>query len=467
MSKQIDVDNFRASLLAIRDYVRSNPDISYEEREKLSELLRVLKYIVQYDILEQCFHDNAFLISVVADIDTRLFAIEEEELLLKQDRKKNVKRLIALKRTTADLKRIKQSILDKDFSFYVKEMNASLQSTEELVTACNAVLVTGKDNYMRLFNSSKDDNVSIEGINVLFNILTMPGLKGKLEEFLSLEHSFAALRKEKADNIRFLEYLKLAKRNEILLREYLAVVGKVNGSNYDYYLVNKETVATGEMALADIATQGLQGILNKRRREQLEKGIEEARACVLEYEKNSQRYRELNNLLHRFGLGPVIDVYSSYGEEKSVEDRVATFIKASFNRKFFSITAAEEKVRARNREIDYSLESEKLYVENSKSKVEEQARDFIVLNHDDVVTILEMLTENNHMDFSPLLAAYILKAISDAKYLSYEEILRVCSINLDVEGLIGMYREQYNVEARDIQQELAQLEISNQAMRVR
>ena len=80
-------------------------------RVTLQELLRVLKYKVQFDILEKSLKDDDYITSVVADIDTKLIHIDQErkeinESLATNSLLSNTRRLIALRRTSNELDRI-------------------------------------------------------------------------------------------------------------------------------------------------------------------------------------------------------------------------------------------------------------------------------------------------------------------------------------------------------------------------
>ena len=62
----------------IRVYLNQTPAISVEDRKKIGELLRVLKYKIEFDVLEESLKDDSFITSVVADIDTKLLHIDQE-----------------------------------------------------------------------------------------------------------------------------------------------------------------------------------------------------------------------------------------------------------------------------------------------------------------------------------------------------------------------------------------------------
>lgn len=461
------VNSFRTVFNQIKAYVKANPDMSKKDCEKISELLRVLKFIVQHDILEQCFSEHAILTSVVADIDTKLYAIEvEREELLQTRNKDTLKKLIALRKTTDDLNSIKRSIKQKDFSFYAQEMAAGLKSSNELIIACATVLGHGKDEYLSMFgrNLVEGSTINEQGINILFNILTTPNVKNRLEAYLNNEMGYTALKQERDDNNRFLEYLLLAKKHESLLREYLTILSHDPTVNNAGYIKAKATLARGELELSDIPTSGLAGILNRKKRELLEFELERAKADVAAYEKDYARAAELKTLLTRLGLGPILDVYfDGKTTPETIEEKVAMYIKSTLNRNFFNITVAKEKIKERNREITGLLSSSIFEIEKEKNALGEEERQYIVLNHDEVVRILDILNSKDKAGLSPLLAAYILKVLSDVKHLSPDDILDICAVNVDTKGLYDMYSKQYEMEARSIQDRLVDIETTERA----
>lgn len=458
MTEIVMSNNFKESFGQIKTYLQNNPNLSKEDYKRISELLHVLKYVVQFNILEQCFHRSSALASVVADIDRKLASLQrEQELLLKEPNTKIFRRLVAIKNNVQELNKLKESINRKDFRFFVQDMNAGLKNSEELIAACSAVLSQGQEDYVNLFGKDvvRDKKIGEEGINVLFGILTNPLLKRQLKSFLMYEKQYNELREERDEDAKFLDYIRLAKKYEESLREYLSCAKSDLKS--DIYLRNKEEVLSGELALNEIPTEGLAGILNKKRREKVEADLEKAKRGVRTYQESMTKRINLERILVEAGLGPIIDVYfKSAGDIGSIEERVVTFIKSTMNRQHFNIEAAEGRLVARLEELDGLLASEKIKLESLT--LDPQARQYISLNYADVVRVLDIMDAKDSQSFSPLLAAYILKILSDVKNLDYEEILGICALDLDPGKLFQTYLTQMEASAKSYHEQLIHID---------
>ena len=174
----------------IRVYLNQTPAISVEDRKKIGELLRVLKYKIEFDVLEESLKDDSFITSVVADIDTKLLHIDQERKEITDNMKNmqlvtSTRRLIALRRTSNELDRIKTYIRERQFDYYVEAMNAKLESTNELVMACNQVLRNGMNDYSYMFGHELVGNNGLdkEGLDLLFSIITNKELKEQLSNY--------------------------------------------------------------------------------------------------------------------------------------------------------------------------------------------------------------------------------------------------------------------------------------------
>ena len=244
----------------IRIYLNQTPSISDEDRKNIAELLRVLKYKIQFDILKDSIENDNFITSTVADIDTKLLQIDKERKEI-NDRIKDMqlvtgtKRLIALRRTSNELDRIRTYISNREFNFYIDAMNAEVKSTNELIAVCNQVLRDGEEEYATIFGNPLigRDGVSKTGIDLLFSIMTDGDLRGELERYLKVEDKFLAIQEEKDNNSLFLKLIDLSKKNEVAVREYLKLRVVLNEQHIAEYEHHREDYATKKLVLANLS----------------------------------------------------------------------------------------------------------------------------------------------------------------------------------------------------------------------
>lgn len=447
----------------VRTYLTQTPDLSLEDRQKIGELLRVLKYNVEFQILEDSLNDDGFIKSVVGDIETKLLHIDEErkrinESIRNNELLNNTRRLVALRRTSNELDRILTYIKNRQFSYYIETMNEILGSTNELIIACSKVLAHGNEDYTHMFGNTIVGNNGIdkEGIDLLFSIITDVDLKAELDRFLKAEEKYKSILAEKNANKKFLELINLAKKNEVTFREYLKVRPVLSSESNKTYLANRENLATSKLVLDNLKSDGLAGIFNKRQREQLEIDILRYETDIKSYEEKKQEAEKLEVILAGIGLGDVVFALSNTveGVELTVEEKVAAYLKASIKKTSFDVRPAQTRVSERNKEIDGRLTRASLELGDVVNTLSNKAHRLVTSYHDDVVRMYSLFSTRKETGFSPILAAYILKLLSDSRNLDYRDINDMCTLDIDIEAMFKKYALLHQEETRIIQEEL-------------
>lgn len=461
-----EAHTFYKVLGQVRAYLTQTPDISLEDRQKIAELLRVLKYNVEFQILEDSLRDDSFITSVVGDIKTKLLHIDEERKSINESIKNNellnnTRRLIALRRTSNELDRILTYIQNRQFSYYIEAMNEILGSTNELVIACSNVLAHGNKDYTHMFGKTvvRNDSVDKEGIDLLFSIVTDGDLKAELDRFLKIEEKYNAILEEKNSNKRFMELINLIKSNEVTFREYLKLRPVLSPESNASYLANRENLATSKLVLDNLKSDGLAGIFNKRQRDQLEIDILRYEADIKSYEEKKKEAEKLEAILVGVGLGDVVTALSNIveGVELTIEEKVAAYLKASFKKSSFDIRPAQIRVSERSIEIDSRLAIASLKLNDVVSSLSNKAHKLVTSYHDDVVKMYSLFNTRKDNGFSPILAAYILKLLSDSRSLDYRDINDMCSLEVDIEAMFNKYALLHQEETRVIQEQLMEV----------
>lgn len=446
----------------IRVYLNQTPAISVEDRKKIGELLRVLKYKIEFDVLEESLKDDSFITSVVADIDTKLLHIDQERKEITDNMKNmqlvtSTRRLIALRRTSNELDRIKTYIRERQFDYYVEAMNAKLESTNELVMACNQVLRNGMNDYSYMFGHELVGNNGLdkEGLDLLFSIITNKELKEQLSNYLKLEENYSRYSKEKDDNNKFLKLIGIAKKNEVTVREYLKIRSVLSEDARKANMKDKENLATSRLLLENLSDVGIAGIFNKKQREQLGIDILRYETSIKEYDEKTTEALKLESILKNIGLGDVVVSLNNVDSEiLTIEDKVAAFLKLSVRRTSFDVFTAQVKITEKNNQLDSKMAKETLYLNDYLNTLSNEAYRLITKYHDDVIKLFELFKTRDNNDFSPLLSTYILKVLSDAKSLSYDEINEICLLDIDIDALFRSYAVMNQSETKNIQEQL-------------
>lgn len=441
--------------------------ISEEDRIKVVELLRVLKYKVQFDVLNQCIQNNDYITSVLAGIDTKLLHIDAEREEIKQqieemDLVPNTKRLVALRRTSNELDRIKSLIEKRQFNFVIQALNEGLVTTNELVSACNLVLKEGVQDYSKLFGTQLvvDGQINKRAIDLLFEIILDTSLKKDLRKYVEANQAYLNLLDKKQDNERFLKLVKLASNNQVALREYLRVRSVLSESSHNTYIKNREILATKRIVLDNLPTDGIAGIFNRKQRDSLSIEIMAAEHEIKEYETKMEEVKKLEGILLNVGLGDVIDSLSNtnYEQNLSVPERAAMYVKTACGRAAFDYHTAEVSVKKSNEELDQKISKAIMRSESELAALSTKAHRLIVEDRQDILKIMSLLEEKKEEGLSPLLAAFILKALSDSKNLDYQDIVDMCNLDVNVEQLYGQYLQATQDEVLEIQNQITNIQ---------
>ena len=97
---------------------------------------------------------------------------------------------------------------------------------------------------------------------------------------------------------------------------------------------------------------------------------------------------------------------------------------------------------------------ETLYLNDYLNTLSNEAYRLFTKYHDDVIKLFELFKTRDNNDFSPLLSTYILKVLSDAKSLSYDEINEICLLDIDIDALFRSYAVMNQSETKNIQEQL-------------
>ena len=465
--------SFYAVIKDIKSFYANNISITEEDKKKVKELLTVLKYKVQFDILDECLSSEDGFKEVLKEVQAKLDELETERRSIKEQIEhneliSNTRRLIALRRSCDELQKIKLYIENKQFSHYVMEMNQSLESTADLIAACNQVLAVGQVDYSRLFGEGlvKDGEINKDAIDTMFSIILDPKLKADIKEYLVAENDCLNTEKKINDNKRMLELLLIAKKNETTVREYLRARVAFSESHEFDYLNAEESLSKDTLVLASLPTTGLAGLFNSKERKVLEDRIEKNRYIVETHLEKKKEASKLEEILRGLGLGGVVDSLSfvNYEMTMSVEEKIAYYIKSYVKKSTFDIRKIVASIENANEVFEEELEDRRELLEEKRTRLDADTSMLVDYYHDDLVLFFKLLNERKREGFTPKLAAYVLKVLSDAKNLDYHDIIDMCNLEVDVDNLFDIYNKLNKDEADALYQQLAQIEQEERTM---
>lgn len=435
--------------------ISGDTSLSVEEKEITRKLLNLLQYTAEFYILEHCMEGNDVIRSAMASIQTMLNMIDAQ---LEKDPTNE-----SLLRTKEEFLHAKSCIENRQFDFYVKAMNKKLETRYELERACYGVLSSGKQDFTHMFGDDivrEDNNIGEQGINMMFSILNNEQLKEELHTYLNYEHRFNIMHKGKSESEMFIEYLRIARDNQDLLRRYINCRTATSYTTNDRYIKNKELLGYYTLELENVPKDGILGIVNRNRRIELETSIDRCKKAIAIYDDKMREKQEIEQQLIDLGLGPVIKCYNNIieGEGLSVEEKAVVYLRANLRKDKLDLTSVEARIGRSINNYQERINTEEQILQGYRSKLSPYAQELLAVYHDDILRLFELEQSKEVGGVTPLLCAYILKTISDTKNLSAEEVIVMCDeLKIDEEKLETSYRAMLGNQGRNIQNILSNI----------
>lgn len=459
--KSISASELKSAINEVKTLLKEKTNVTDEERKIMRDLMQVLRFAVEFDILEECFSNNANMMSVVADIDTKLISLDNErkEIISEPDSADKNIRLISLAISKNRLIEVKKSIQTKDFDFYTESMSNNITSGNALIAACYNILSSGFEDYSYLFGESLASGTSIgtEAIDKIFSIIHNTDLQKELEGYFNAEKVYQDHVEHVNDNNEYIRYLELAKENEGLLKDYIELRTLTSESvlRHEIELRNRIDVTTIE--LDNMPDSHMMRLVSTRRRNDLESIIATSTQELDKIMRNKLRKEEVAEKLREAGLGKVIDCYGRVIEgARGIEERVAEFLKASLRRTSLDITGAKMRLEESNKKIAGLNVRANQAIDNYKSTMSSYGRELVTEYHDDVKKIIELLKDKSKKD--NLITIYVLRILAESKNLSYQDVNEICNLKVGTEKLAEGYEKMITNLASSLQDDLAELE---------
>ena len=199
---------------------------------------------------------------------------------------------------------------------------------------------------------------------------------------------------------------------------------------------------------------------NSLERKVLEDRIEKNRYLVETHLEKKKEASKLEEILRGLGLGGVVDSLSfvNYEMTMSVEEKIAYYIKSYVKKSTFDIRKIVASIENANEVFEEELEERRELLEEKRTRLDVDTLMLVDYYHDDLVLFFKLLNERKREGFTPKLAAYVLKVLSDAKNLDYHDIIDMCNLEVDVDNLFDIYNKLNKDEADTLYQQLAQIE---------
>lgn len=373
----------------------SKGNISLEEKKVVSDFLRTLRYICEFDLLRTCYDQNATLKNIIPDIDTKLIELRKHLNALREKIRLNGElssfeevKLKAYKISYDRYSMIKDAIVSRDFEHYTIAMNKNLNSARQIIAACSASL---NDANIDFFKEFKIMGASKTPIDIAFDIQSNPELLGELLDFYKKgDRVNNAYVDSLAQDQEYLRYLHLADKHQDLLKKYMLTLRKCGTDDENREVICQDRISRHKLERARLSSNTLNAIRNKKVITGLDIMIEEDEETLNTIKESRRRLEQLTKQIREVGLGPIIDEFNyAYRDYKgSVEQRIVDFLKVSMRKKGLNISRVEKHVQEEIASIKSIIDNKDQQREKTINNMSEYGRELVTKYHNETAQIL-------------------------------------------------------------------------------
>lgn len=432
MSRIVNISEFRELITNIKNMSidSDNP----QDKQVVHDLLKVLKYICEFDILSMAYDDSEKFNSIVPNIDIKLLELEMVITDIKQKYKTQgglspaeIRTLQAARLSYNRYQEIKDAIETRNFEHYVESMNKNLNNATQVISVCSSALAIGEENYLKLFDEKivdKDNNINENPLNILYRIINNASLFNELKNYCKREGSIQNANDKIEKDKKFLEYIRLASEHFQILREYITSKSVLGESGKNKECVLNSRLSKSKLKLEELSQGFLSSIRNIREKNKLQAQIFKDESELERIQKRKPQIMEFERKLREVGLGPIIGNfdYSIDNKDNSPEQAAIDYIRVNMNRFGLDISDVEQKIQYEIVTLESKVERGDNVINDSFEHLSPYAQTLVTNFHDDIVKIVDLVENKDSFGVTPLLAAYVLKALTDAKNINFAEL---------------------------------------------
>lgn len=435
--------------------------ISPNDKQVLLDLLSTLKYICEFRILRQCYDQDEAINSIIPDIDAKLAKLKQsidtlEGKLLDQGSLSEFER-IKLKATTVTYNRyveIKKAITTRNFDHYVEFMNKNVSNATQITAICSSVLQSADVDYAKTFEINGNEKTALD---IIYDLKKQPELTKELTRYFNRKKHYTVDNEMKIrEDQQFLNYLKVIKDNEVLVRNFMDALFTVGTAENDKEVVVRERLSKDRLQLANLSKTVLSSLKNSREISSLSHSIDKDERELAKIVKVKESFGQLLEEMNKVGLTPIADqfVASAANLDDSVEQRVVNYLKAAMKKNSFDIREVEHKIEEEVRFLESQIFRKEELLEGSYEKLSVYGKELASKYEAESEKILDVVNNNIKGDVTPIFAAYALKALIDAKSLNFKALNDVMHAydNEGIEALVSSYEAIVRNTVANVQQ---------------
>ena len=320
---------------------------------------------------------------------------------------------------------IMKAITTRNFDHYVQFMNDKINNEEQIAAICSGVLDQADVDYAKVFIINGNEKSSLD---IIYDLKNQQELLNELTTYFKRKKHYTVDNEEKIrQDEQFLNYLNLIKDNEALVRTFMKSVSIIGTAENDKEVIMQDKLSRAELELADLSKNLFSSLKNGKAIAELEANIEKYKDELEKIKVVKERFGRLLEQMADVNLLPIAQQFVSptANIDDTVEQKVVTYVKSSMRNDSFDISKDQRKIEEEVRALNSQIVRKEELLDGSYNRLSSYGKELVHKYEDEVIHILDVVNGKVQGEVTPILAAYVLKALMDAKSLSASALTKV------------------------------------------
>ena len=385
-----------------------------------------------YEILKECYDKDEDLKKIypllevkINDLGSQINVLEGKLTETGNLSEFEKVKLRALKISYNRYVEIMKAITTRNFDHYVQFMNDKINNEEQIAAICSGVLDQADVDYAKVFIINGNEKSSLD---IIYDLKNQQELLNELTTYFKRKKHYTVDNEEKIrQDEQFLNYLNLIKDNEALVRTFMKSVSIIGTAENDKEVIMQDKLSRAELELADLSKNLFSSLKNGKAIAELEANIEKYKDELEKIKVVKERFGRLLEQMADVNLLPIAQQFVSptANIDDTVEQKVVTYVKSSMRNDSFDISKDQRKIEEEVRALNSQIVRKEELLDGSYNRLSSYGKELVHKYEDEVIHILDVVNGKVQGEVTPILAAYVLKALMDAKSLSASALTKV------------------------------------------
>ena len=424
------LENYRELIKTIKSMGVDN--VSPEDKKVLMDFLKTITFMCEFKILKDCYDKDEDLKKFfpllevkINDLGSKINVLEGKLAETGNLSEFEKIKLRALKISYNRYVEIMKAITTRNFDHYVQFMNDKIKNEEQIAAICSGVLDQADVDYAKVFIINGNEKSSLD---IIYDLKNQPELAKELTSYFKRKKHYTVDNEEKIrQDEQFLNYLNLIKENEALVRTFIKSVSTIGTAENDKEVIMQDKLSRAELELADLSKSLFSSLKNGKAIAELEANVEKYKAEIEKIKVVKERFGRLLEQMADVKLLPIAEQFVSptANIDDSVEQKVVTYVKSSMRNDRFDISNDQNKIEEEVRFLNSQIVRKEELLDGSYNRLSSYGKELVHKYEDEVIHILDVVNGKVQGEVTPILAAYVLKALMDTKSLSASALTQI------------------------------------------